>query len=68
MGWASGSELANELWSEIKPLVPKKHRESVATAIYEKFSDADAADWSLDDELIIDGKIAQKEEWEDWED
>ncbi len=68
MGWASGSELANQLWREIKPLVPKKNRESVATHIYETFSNADADDWSLDDELIVDGNIAQKEEWEDWED
>jgi hypothetical protein len=68
MGGASGSGLAEELWEKIKPLVTPKNREKVAFEIYEAFSNADADDWDPDSDLIVTGKVAEKEGWdEDYE-
>jgi hypothetical protein len=45
MGWASGSQLAEELWKELKKMVPSMLHKKLAKLLYERFSDADADDW-----------------------
>lgn len=41
MGWASGSELAEQLWEEIRDYIPKKDRIAAATRFIEAFEQAD---------------------------
>jgi hypothetical protein len=48
MGWASGSQLAEELWHKLKILIPKKDHKKAATIIYNAFCDEDADDWSYE--------------------
>ena len=48
MGWATGCEIAEELWEELKPFIPKDERGQAAVSkiIYEIFDNRDADDWS----------------------
>jgi hypothetical protein len=57
MGWASGSELAEELWSKIKNDIPKNNHKKVAKIIYDKFCEHDADAWEYDSKLLEDAKI-----------
>lgn len=41
MGWASGSELAENIWNLIKPNIPKKKRAEIAVELVQLFEDAD---------------------------
>lgn len=69
MGWASGSELANELWLEIKPFLSPADHEELACLIYERFCDYDADDWDGTSVLEADAGINQETDpWEDNED
>jgi hypothetical protein len=54
MGWASGSYLANDVWIKIRPFIAEVNRKKVAKAIYDKFCDSDADDWSDVDQLLVD--------------
>ena len=42
MGWASGSELAEQVWLQVRQYVPTKDRHVVARSIIAKFEDNDA--------------------------
>ena len=41
MGWASGSELAENLWEDIKEFIPKKQHKKVAKIFIKHFENMD---------------------------
>jgi len=41
MGWASGSELAENLWDNLRPLIPAKNRKKAAKAVIAAVQDHD---------------------------
>lgn len=41
MGWASGSELAENIWDEVRNFIPENKRERVAKKIWAFFEDFD---------------------------
>lgn len=45
MGWASGSQLAEQIFKRLKKIVPKGDHKIVAQILYEEFSNEDADDW-----------------------
>lgn len=49
MGWATGSEIANELWKEIKGYVAPGFRKIVSKKIFNVFKNHDADDWAWQD-------------------
>ena len=49
MGWVSGSYLAEEIWKEIKDILPNDKKEQLAVKIYNAFCDADADDWAFEE-------------------
>jgi hypothetical protein len=54
MGWASGSQLAEELYDDIRRVIPKDKRAKVAEKIIDAFENHDADDWSEDSLLWKD--------------
>lgn len=51
MGWASGSYFAEDLYRDIRNLIPKENRRCVANSIIAAFEQHDADDWSWGSEL-----------------
>lgn len=52
MGWASGSELAQDLWNKIKPLLREGSEKKARKAFIDKFEDYDCdtmdeVEWNL---------------------
>ena len=41
MGWASGSQLAEDVWDIVRPVVPQKNRKELAIEIVRLFEDHD---------------------------
>ena len=41
MGWASGSEIAEELWDVVREYIPEDSRKSVASRVVSIFEDRD---------------------------
>jgi len=54
MGWASGSNLAEQMYDEIRKHIPVKKRKVVARAILENFEGNDADDWDYGSALLKD--------------
>ena len=54
MGWASGSYIAEKLWKELKPFIPKDERGQAAVSkiIYEIFADYDADDYEWKEDSL----------------
>lgn len=52
MGWASGSVLADEIWSIVRPLIPTRKRKEVAASIVGLFEDHDC-DTLYEAELLV---------------
>jgi putative lipoic acid-binding regulatory protein len=48
MGWASGSELADDVWKVVKKYIPKDKKKEVAIKIVDLFQDYDADAWEND--------------------
>ena len=46
MGWAGGSQLADELWGEVRAFIPPDHRQTVALKFIDYFecNDCDTMD------------------------
>lgn len=57
MGWASGSQLAEELYEDIRRDIPAKKRRRVARMIVEAFENHDADDWDLGGQLHRDADL-----------
>lgn len=51
MGWARGSQLAEELWEKIKVHIKPESLEIVAKTITSNFEDYDADDWDSASDL-----------------
>jgi hypothetical protein len=51
MGWASGSEIAEEVWGIVRAFVPVRKRKEVAQEIIEVFENEDAD--AFEDEMLI---------------
>lgn len=66
MGWCTGSYIAAELWDEIRDYLPKDKKEKLAFRIYEVFSNQDADCWDNEMNIIKDGKIIEKEGWDEY--
>lgn len=62
MGWAAGSELAQELYIVVRKYLPEDARKDVATQFYNTFGDYDADDWDGTSQLEIDAEINQEDE------
>jgi len=62
MGWASGSYLAQDIYDNIRDLIPEENRMKVADTIYSQFSDEDADDWDSESDLLKDAKIKFEDE------
>ena len=45
MGWATGSEIAEEVWQSIQPYLKPANEKYVSAAIYKIFDERDADDW-----------------------
>lgn len=67
MGWASGSELAENIWSAVERYLPEKEKQAVAFEIYNLFCDYDADDWSGDSDLEKAAEVNQEDEEEQYE-
>lgn len=59
MGWASGADLAEEVWKAVRKRMPKEHRQEVARKIVDAFENHDAD--TLDDEAPALMKTAYPE-------
>ena len=57
MGWCSGTDMAIELWDDIKEHVVKDKKQEVAKKIYDKFCDHDADAWDGTSDLEKDAGI-----------
>lgn len=62
MGWSSGVSLAEQTYDLVREFIPIKKRKKIAREIYELFSDQDADDWDVDDQLIQDSQVYK--EWD----
>lgn len=63
MGWASGSELAEGIWDDIKDVIPEKKKKKVARKIIERFQDNDCDTMDECEELQEAAELPQ-ECWE----
>jgi hypothetical protein len=61
MGWASGSELADQVWRQVRKHVPENKRKAVAQKIIRLFEHHDADDWVGDQQICQDAKMYQDE-------
>ncbi len=50
MGWAGGSEIANELWDHLRFILPRMIRREVAAAIVDAL---EGGDWDTQDEAPL---------------
>jgi len=57
MGWCRGSYLAEEIWDDLRSVVPQEQRHVFAKKIYEKFCDYDADDWNHNSFLLRDAGV-----------
>lgn len=54
MGWATGSEIAEEVWKVVKDAVPSQNRQYVADKLLEIFENHDADAFDSDMEIVKD--------------
>lgn len=52
MGWASASELANNIWAAVSPYIPEDKVQEVALTIVEEFESMDADTLSSESEAL----------------
>lgn len=63
MGWASGSQLAEGLYADIRKYIPRGQRKNVAEKILDHFEHHDADDWDYGSKLWKNsGRIVEYEE------
>lgn len=65
MGWANGSQIADEVWGVVRGYIPPIKRKKVANEIIEIFEHEDADDW-VDDQLIMEDAGRSYNEEEDF--
>jgi hypothetical protein len=62
MGWASGSELAEDVWEAVRPYVVEEHRRDLAREIMSLFEDHDCDTLYECDLLVADAEIDLEDE------
>lgn len=45
MGWATGCEIAEDIWRNLKEIIPESDYKRASKIIYEIFDERDADDW-----------------------
>ena len=65
MGWASGSEIAEAIWTEVKKELNPQQQKRLSKFIYNIFCDHDADDWTWEEgSLEYDAyKMNNPKEW-----
>lgn len=56
MGWASGSELAERVWGEVREFIPDDKRKNVANEIIDAFEDMDCDTIDECEQLVKDAE------------
>lgn len=46
MGWATGCEIAEDIWESVKVFISENRYKEASKVIYEIFDNMDADDWS----------------------
>jgi hypothetical protein len=65
MGWASGSQLAEEVWDVVRPLIPAAKRKKAALSIIDSFESYDCD--TLDEaETLMKDAGRQNEDESEW--
>jgi hypothetical protein len=67
MGWASGSELAEEVWELVREYIPKRKREQVAKDLVNIFEDHDCDTMEEAELLMEDAGLDDPEDEDDEE-
>ena len=57
MGWCSGSELAENIYNEIRKFIPEHKRKEIAKKIYDEFCNYDADDWTFSNLTEDSGEV-----------
>jgi hypothetical protein len=65
MGWASGSELAEDIWTLVRKYIPKRVRKRVARKLIDLFENRDCDTIDECEQLCQD---AERRTWRDGED
>ena len=61
MGWAGGSQTAEQLYESLKPFIKRDCIQKAARKIYDDFCDEDADDWNPQSKLIKDAGVNLEE-------
>lgn len=64
MGWASGSEVGDNIWDGIRDLIPEENRQEAARVVINALEDQDCDTIGECENLVIDAGL-QKEYWPD---
>lgn len=64
MGWASGTEVGNRIWDNIRELVPEEHRQEAARVIIDALEDQDC-DTIYECENLVKDAGLEDEYWPD---
>ncbi|MCX6035002.1 MAG: hypothetical protein NTV38_08505 [Chloroflexi bacterium] len=59
MGWASGSQLAEDVWDVVRPAIPQKNRQELAVKIIRLFEDHDCDTLDEAQSLIKDADLPE---------
>ena len=65
MGWASGSELAEDVWDVVRPFIPMEERKKVARSIVQAFENRDCDTLDEAETLIADAGLPEYSEESD---
>jgi hypothetical protein len=65
MGWASGSQLAEDVWRVVRPLISVKKRKKAAASIISLFEDHDCDTLYEAEELVADSGLPEYVQEED---
>ena len=60
MGWCGGAQIAEDVWSLIRPHIPIEKRQSIAGKIVDIFEDEDA-------DTMYESEQLMKDAGRDWE-
>lgn len=65
MGWATGSEIAEDIWFNLKDDLNEEQQKRLSKYLYNKFCDYDADDWTWEEgALMYDAyKLNNPKEW-----
>lgn len=62
MGWASGSQIAEDVWDTVRKHIPVKNRKRIAREIVSIFEDADCDTLEECDQLMEDAELVLEDE------